>query len=94
MVYLKYIRKNNIIEYSDGVKSEFTIERDMVGYYASLFNKPFRKLNIDKERLSLDTLGYYEYGNFPYCKSEKDVFKLLRALQKKSKIKYYIENEL
>ena len=94
MVYLKYIRKNNVIEYSDGVKSEFTIKRDMVGYYTTLYEFPFKKLNIDKETLSLDTLGYYEDGCFPYCKSAKDVLTLLRALQKKSKIKYYIENEL
>ena len=94
MVYLKYIRKNNVIEYSDGVKSKFTIERDMIGYYATLYEFPFKKLNIDKEKLSLDTLGYYEDGCFPYCKSEKDVFTLLRALQRKSKIKHYMENEL
>ena len=94
MVYLKYIRKNNVIEYSDGVKSGFTIESDPIGYYATLFQHPFVNLNVDKERLSLDTLGYYNDACFPYCKSEKDVFKLLRALQKKSKIKYCMENEI
>lgn len=94
MVYLKYIRKNNVIEYSDGVKQKFTIEYDQYGYYTTLFAYPFLKLNIDRERLSLDTLGYYEGGAFPYCKSKKDVLILLRALQKESKIKYYIENEL
>lgn len=94
MVYLKYIRKNNVIEYSDGSKHGFSIEVDNYGYYATLYKFPFHKLNVDKERLSLDTLGYYEDGCFPYCKSKKDVLILLRALQKKSKIKYYIENEL
>lgn len=94
MVYQKYIRKNNVIEYSDGVKHEFDITHDQFGYYATLFMYPFEKLNIDKAHLSLDTLGYYEDGAFPYCKSKDDVLILLRALQKKSKIKYYMENEL
>lgn len=94
MVYLKYIRKNNILEFSDGVKSRFNIKRDTIGYYTTLFDDPFRKLNIDKVKLSLDALGYYEDGRFPYCKSNEDVLILLRALQKKSKIKYYMDNEL
>lgn len=94
MIYLKYIRKNNSIEYSDGTVFHFSIEHDFIGYYTTLFERPFRDFNIDKTSLSLKVLGYYEDGNFPYCKTEKDVFKLLRGLQKESKIKYYMENEL
>lgn len=94
MVYLKYIRKNNIIEYSNGSKAGFDIEYDMIGYYATLYELPFKILGIDKIALSRKVLGYYEDGYFPYCRTEKDVFKLLRGLQKESKIKYYMENEL
>ena len=94
MIYIKYIKTNNVIVYSDGSIHAFHIERDMSGLYTTLYDKPFRLLNIDKADLSNEVLGYYEEGLFPYCKTEKDIFKLLRALQKKSKIKYYIENEL
>ena len=94
MIYLKYIRKNNVIEYSDGSKADFEIKHDMIGYYATLYERPFNLLGINKRALSEKVLGYYEDGCFPYCKTEKDVFKLLRGLQKESKIKYYLENEL
>lgn len=94
MVYLKYIRKNNIIEYSDGSKAGFIIKHDMCGYYTTLYERPFNLLGIDKVALSRKVLGYYESGCFPYCRTEKDVFKLLRGLQKESKIKYYMDNEL
>lgn len=94
MVYLKYIRGNNVIEYSDGMIDSFSIKHDMVGYYTTLYERPFRLLGIDKIDLSLKVLGYYEFGLFPYCKTEKDIFKLLRGLQKESKLKYYLANEL
>ena len=94
MVYLKYIRKNNFIEYSDGSKVVFNIEHDKFGYYTTLYGRPFHILDIDKKALSEKVLGYYEDGCFPYCKTIKDIFKLLRGLQKESKIKYYMENEL
>lgn len=96
MVYLKYIRKNNVIEYSDGEINEYKIKKDGIGYYATLYVRPFTKLNIDKLYIQKKVLGYSdkEFGLFPYCKSEKDVIKLLRGLQKESKIKYYMENEL
>ena len=94
MVYLRYIRKNNIIEYSDGSKVGFNIEHDMYGYYTTLYERPFNVLGIDKIALSRKVLGYYDDGCFPYCRTETDVFKLLRGLQKESKIKYYMENEL
>lgn len=94
MVYLRYIRKNNIIEYSDGNKTGFSIEHDKFGYYATLYEWPFRILGIDKIALSRKVLGYYDDGCFPYCRTEKDIFKLLRGLQKESKIKYYMGNEL
>lgn len=94
MVYLKYIRKNNIIEYSDGSTAGFTIEHDKFGYYTTLYERPFNILGINKVALSRKVLGYYDDGCFPYCRTEKDVFKLLRGLQKESKIKYYMDNEL
>lgn len=94
MVYLKYIRKNNTIEYSDGSIDGFSIEHDRFGYYTTLYGRPFYILGIDKVALSRKVLGYYGDGCFPYCRTEKDVFKLLRGLQKESKIKYYMDNEL
>ena len=51
-------------------------------------------LMINKIELSYNILGYYINGYFPYCKTEKDIFKLLRGLQKESKLKYYLANEL
>lgn len=94
MVYLKYIRKNNVLEFSDGSQMPFIIRKDEHGYYATIFAKPFDLLMISKVELSYNILGYYINGCFPYCKTEKDVFKLLRGLQKESKIKYYLANEL
>ena len=94
MVYLKYIRENNTIEYSDGRIDNFSIKHDNIGYYTTLYERPFNLLGIDKIDLSSKVLGYYEPGLFPYCKTEKDIFKLLRGLQKESKLKYYLANEL
>lgn len=96
MVYLKYIRKNNVIEYSDGEIDYYEIRSDIFGYYSTLFFRPFTKLNINKLYIQKKVLGYSdeEGGYFPYCKSEKDVMKLLRGLQKESKIRYYAETEI
>lgn len=96
MVYLKYIRKNNVIEFSDGKRLSFLVKHDRYGYYATTFETPFRELDINKLKLQKKILGYIDMsqGRFPYCKTEKDVIKLLRGLQKESKIKYYKENEL
>ena len=96
MVYLKYIRKNNIIEYSDGETNHYHIKYDGIGYYATLSKRPFEKLDIDKLYIQKKVLGYSDEqgGYFPYCKSEKDVIKLLRGLQKESKIRYYAATEI
>ena len=96
MVYLKYIRKNNIIEYSDGETDEYEINSDDFGYYATLYKRPFQKLNIDKLYIQKKVLGYSDEqgGYFPYCRSKKDVIKLLRGLQKESKIRYYAATEI
>ena len=94
MVYLKYIRKNNVLEFSDKTKMGFIIRQDEIGYYATCFSNPFFITGIDKFKLSKKYLGYDKDGDFPYCKTIEDVFKLLRGLQKESKIKYYQENEL
>lgn len=94
MIYLKYIRKNNVLEFSDKTKMEFIIRHDEIGYYANCFSTPFFITGIDKVKLSKKYLGYDKEGNFPYCKTKEDIFKLLRGLQKESKIKYYQENEL
>lgn len=94
MVYLKYISKNNVLKFSDGFQMPFVIRKDEHGYYATLFAKPFDLLMINKIELSYNILGYYINGYFPYCKTEKDIFKLLRGLQKESKLKYYLANEL
>lgn len=96
MVYLKYIRKNNVIEYSDGETDNYDIKKDKYGYYATLFFRPFEKLDIDKLYIQKKVLGYSDEdsGYFPYCKSEEDVIKLLRGLQKESKIRYYAATEI
>lgn len=96
MIYLKYIRKNNVLEFSDGKRLSFLVSNDRYGYYATTFNEPFEELGIHKLTLQKKILGYSDLngGRFPYCKTKEDVIKLLRGLQKESKIKYYQENEL
>lgn len=67
----------------------FNIGHDSTGYYINFIDRfnsvLFTKYNIRKENLSVDTLGYYMEGMFPFCKTIADCEKLFMALINKIK---------
>lgn len=51
----------------------------------------FRFYFINKEKLSKSILGYYNDGDWPFCKSKEDCIKLLFALLDEIKSKYDVK---
>lgn len=67
-------------------------------YYLSLLgicnDRLFAMLSIDKDKLTSKLPGKYYSGDWPESKTEEEVFDLLRALIKESKIRYYANTEI
>lgn len=67
-------------------------------YYLSIFSRSndllFSIFYIDKDELTSKLPGIYYEGDWPESKTEKELFDLLRALIKETKIRYYLETEL
>lgn len=101
--YITCYRKkgNNVVIYlKDGSKFSCSIRKGIVrarkylGFPGICNDHLFRLFKIDKDLLTAKLSGTYYEGDWPESKTEEELFDLLRALIKETKIRYYLETEL
>lgn len=100
--YITCYRKKGdeiIIYINDGTKYKASILKSLRGkYYLNIINHwndvLFEKFKIKKYDLIMKLKSNYYNGDWPSSDTEKDVFILLNALIKETKIRYYESTEI
>lgn len=97
---LKELNERKILEYED--KVIFILPEEILKYevnrrylgYKNIFSKNdiiFKKLKLDKKKITIEEYGYWNNGVWPWANSYEDLTKLVKRIYKEIDKKYFIE---